>query len=173
MASSISACGRLGWTSSLLRAGWRSITLEGEKASRHERKNMAEDEWERLNSYSALLGERSVRWVFYGENSDFAVGTTSGSLSEEVGESVDSEPASLSSSHAWRYTYQVSIINDLDKIEVKIGDEDQALLLLSSSPSSYKSFREAIIYGGKSIIKVNEVKEHLLNKNRIDTQLTG
>ena len=42
-----------------------------------------------------------------------------------------------------------SIINDLDKIEVKIEDEDQALLLLCSLPSSYKSFREAIIYGGK------------------------
>ena len=66
-----------------------------------------------------------------------------------------------------------SIINDLDKIEVKIEDENQELLLLCSLPSSYKSFREVIIYGGKSIIKVNEVKEHLLNKDKIDTQLTG
>ena len=49
-----------------------------------------------------------------------------------------------------------SIINDLDKIEVKIEDEDQALLLLCSLPSSYNSFREAI-YGDKSTIKVNEV----------------
>ena len=38
-----------------------------------------------------------------------------------------------------------SIINDVDKIEVKIEDEDQALLLLYSLPSSYKSFRETII----------------------------
>ena len=66
-----------------------------------------------------------------------------------------------------------SIINDIDKIEVKIEDEDQILLLLYSLPSSYKSFREAIIYGDKLTIKVNEVKEHLLNKNKIDTQLTG
>jgi len=66
-----------------------------------------------------------------------------------------------------------SIINDLNKIEVKIEDEDQTLLLLCSLLSSYKSFREAIIYGAKSIIKVNEVKEHLLNKDKIDTQLTG
>jgi len=43
-----------------------------------------------------------------------------------------------------------TIINDLDKIEVKIEDEDQALLLLCSLPSSNKSFRKAIIYGGKS-----------------------
>ena len=66
-----------------------------------------------------------------------------------------------------------SIINDLDKIEVKIEDEDQILLLLCFLLSSYKSFRKVIIYGGKSTIKVNKVKEYLLNKNRIDTQLTG
>jgi len=66
-----------------------------------------------------------------------------------------------------------SIINDLDKIEVKIEDEDQALLLLCSLLSLYKSFREAIIYGDKLIIKVNESKEHLLNKNKIDNQLMG
>ena len=55
-----------------------------------------------------------------------------------------------------------SIIIDLDKIEVKKEDENQALLLLYSLPYSYKSFRDAIFYGGKSTIKVNEVKEHLL-----------
>ena len=42
-----------------------------------------------------------------------------------------------------------SIINDLDKIETKIEDEDQALILLCFLPSPYKSFRKAIIYGGK------------------------
>jgi len=63
-----------------------------------------------------------------------------------------------------------SIINDLDKIDVKIEYKDQALLLLWSLPSSYKSFKKAIIYGDKSIMKVNE---HLLNKNKIDTQSTG
>jgi len=66
-----------------------------------------------------------------------------------------------------------SINNNLDKIEVKIEDENQAILLLCSLPSSYKSFREAIIYGGKSTIKVNDVKEHMLNKDKIDTQLMG
>jgi len=65
-----------------------------------------------------------------------------------------------------------SIINDLDKIEVKIEDENQTLLLLCSLPSLYKNFREAIIYGGKSTIKINKVKEHLLNKDKINTQLT-
>ena len=69
-------------------------------------------------------------------------------------------------SHIAKFSF---IINDLDKIEVKIEDEDQTLLLLCSLPSSYKSFRKAIIYEGKSIIKVNKVKEHLLNKDKIDT----
>jgi len=44
-----------------------------------------------------------------------------------------------------------SIINDLDKIEVKIEDEDQTFLLLYFLPSSYKSFREAIVYGGNQL----------------------
>ena len=66
-----------------------------------------------------------------------------------------------------------SITNSLDKIKVIIEDEDQALLLLCSLPSSYKSFREAIIYGCKSTITINEVKEHLLNKDKIDNQLTS
>ena len=63
-----------------------------------------------------------------------------------------------------------SNINDLDKIEVKIEDE---LLLLCSLAFSYKSFREVIIYGGKSTIKINKVEEHLLNKDKIDSQLMG
>jgi len=37
-------------------------------------------------------------------------------------------------------------------------------------PSSYKNFRKTIIYEGKSTIKFNEVKVHLLNKDKIDNQ---
>ena len=108
------------------------------------------------------------------------MGATSGLLSEEVvGKLVDSEATSLSSPHdegtpiKSHITEFSSIINDLDKIKVKIEDEAQALLLLCSLPSSYKSFSEAIIYGGKSTIKVNEVKEQLLNKDKINNQLIG
>jgi len=104
------------------------------------------------------------------------VRATSGPLFEEViGESVDSEAESLSSrmhegtpikSHIAEF---LPIINDLDKIEVKIENDDQAFLLLCSLPFSYKRFREAI-YEDNSTIKVNEVKEHLFNKDKIDNQ---
>jgi len=66
-----------------------------------------------------------------------------------------------------------SIIINLDKIEIKIEDDGQALLLVCFLPSSYRRFRKTIIYEGKSIIKVNEIKERLLNKEKIDNQLTG
>ena len=65
-----------------------------------------------------------------------------------------------------------SITNNLDKIEVKIEDENQELLLLCSLPSTYKSFKKAIIYGAKSTFMINEIKECLLNKNKIDNQFT-
>jgi len=77
------------------------------------------------------------------------VGATSGPLSEEViGESIDSKATSLSSlmhegtpskSHITEF---FSIINDLDKIDVRIEDEDRTLILLCSLPSLYKSFRK-------------------------------
>ncbi|MFQ6659175.1 hypothetical protein Gotur_028174 [Gossypium turneri] len=41
----------------------------------------------------------------------------------------------------------ITLLNDLKNIEVYIDDKDQAILLLCSLPSSYKSFRETLIYG--------------------------
>ncbi|MFQ6660834.1 hypothetical protein Gotur_029207 [Gossypium turneri] len=41
----------------------------------------------------------------------------------------------------------ITLLNDLKNVEVHINNEDQAMLLLCSLPSSYKSFRETLIYG--------------------------
>jgi len=43
------------------------------------------------------------------------------------------------SDHVAEFT---SILNDLVKLDVKVEDEDQALLLLCSLPTSYKSLRD-------------------------------
>jgi len=109
MVSLILASGRLGWTSSWLRAGWRKYYSGGRKSLKTWRKKLDIVGWESFDDYSALLGEWSVGWIFYKENNNLIVEATSGPLSEEViGESVDSEATPLSSLHAWRCTYQVS-----------------------------------------------------------------
>ncbi|KAG8475541.1 hypothetical protein CXB51_032350 [Gossypium anomalum] len=41
----------------------------------------------------------------------------------------------------------ITLLNDLNNVEVHIDDEDQAMLLLCSLPPLYKSFRETLIYG--------------------------
>jgi len=54
-----------------------------------------------LDSYSALLGGRSVKCVFYRKNSILIVRATLRPLFEEVvGKLMNSEAASLSSPHA-------------------------------------------------------------------------
>ena len=94
--SSISVGGRLGWRHSYPERVEENTTQEGEKASRHEGRNLAGVKWESLDSYSVLLDGRSVGWVLYGEKNILVVGATLGPLSEEVvGESVDSEAASF------------------------------------------------------------------------------
>ncbi|KAH1055752.1 hypothetical protein J1N35_033817 [Gossypium stocksii] len=63
----------------------------------------------------------------------------------------------------------ITLLNDLKNVEVKINDEDQAMLLLCSLPSSYKSFRETLIYG-KDKLSFEDVKGHLLSKNKLDNK---
>ncbi|MFQ6625657.1 hypothetical protein Gotur_006375 [Gossypium turneri] len=46
-----------------------------------------------------------------------------------------------------RISQFITLLNDLKNVEVHIDDEDQAMLLLYSLPLSYKSFKEALIYG--------------------------
>ena len=65
-----------------------------------------------------------------------------------------------------------SIVTDLENVDIKIDDEDQALQLLCSLPPSYKHFRETLLYGRESIT-LKDVKAALLSKDILDKGLTG
>jgi transposase InsO family protein len=62
-----------------------------------------------------------------------------------------------------------SIIMDLKNVEVKIDDEDQALIVLCSLPPSYETFVDSMLYGRDNIslddissaLKSKELKKHL------------
>ncbi|MFQ6668910.1 hypothetical protein Gotur_034374 [Gossypium turneri] len=63
----------------------------------------------------------------------------------------------------------ITLLNDLKNVKVKIDDEDQTMLLLCSLPSSYKSFRETLIYG-KDKLSFEDVNGHFLNKDKLDNE---
>lgn len=62
------------------------------------------------------------------------------------------------------------MVDDLENIEVILGDEDIALLLLNSLPKRYEDFRDTMIYGRQTMITLEEVKSPCktkeLQKNR-------
>jgi hypothetical protein len=64
-----------------------------------------------------------------------------------------------------------SVINELAKIDAKVDDEDQALLLLCTLPTSYKGFRDMMIYGREKIT-LEDVKSNLQAKTHIDGEIT-
>ncbi|GKD12572.1 hypothetical protein Tco_1196979 [Tanacetum coccineum] len=43
------------------------------------------------------------------------------------------------------------LILDLTNIDIEIEDEDQALMFLTSLPSSYENFVETLLYGSESL----------------------
>ncbi|MBA0873271.1 hypothetical protein Goshw_000132, partial [Gossypium schwendimanii] len=63
----------------------------------------------------------------------------------------------------------ITLLKYLKNVKVKIDNEDQAMLLLCSLPSSYKSFRETLIYG-KYKLSLEDVKGHLLSKDKLDNE---
>ena len=65
-----------------------------------------------------------------------------------------------------------SILNDLGKLDVKVEDEDQALLLLCSLPTSYKLLRDMMIYGREKI-SLEDVKDNLQAKLHLDNEMTS
>ena len=55
------------------------------------------------------------------------------------------------------------IILDLQGVDVKIENEDHALILLCLVPNSYENFIDTMLYGRKTIT-VNDVKDSLMSK---------
>ena len=55
------------------------------------------------------------------------------------------------------------IILDLENIEVKVDDEDQAVILLSSLPEQYENFVDTMLYGRESLT-LEEVQSALMSK---------
>ncbi|MBA0771869.1 hypothetical protein Gotri_007334, partial [Gossypium trilobum] len=64
----------------------------------------------------------------------------------------------------------ITFLNNLKNVEVKIDNEYQTMLLLCYLPSSYKSFKETLIYG-RDKISFDDVKGHLLSKDKLDNEL--
>ena len=58
------------------------------------------------------------------------------------------------------------IISDLAAMEVKYEEEDTALTLLCSLPSSYTNFRDTILYS-RDTLTLNEVYEALNSKEKM------
>jgi len=64
-----------------------------------------------------------------------------------------------------------SIILDLENIDVKIDDEDKAVLLVVSLPSTYKHFKEIMLYGNNDTLSFEDVKSNLLSKEKFDLEV--
>lgn len=63
-----------------------------------------------------------------------------------------------------------SIIIDLENLEVKIDDEDKAVLLVVSLPPSFKHFKEIMLYGNRETLSFEDVKSNLLSKEKFDVE---
>lgn len=64
-----------------------------------------------------------------------------------------------------------SIVVDLESFDVKIEDEDKAILLVVSLPPSYKHFKEIMLYNNFDIISFEDVKSNLLSKEKFDLDI--
>ncbi|GKD86375.1 hypothetical protein Tco_1357529, partial [Tanacetum coccineum] len=89
-------------------------------------------------AYSTLilcLGDR-VLWEVTKETSAAGISTKLTSLCTKLGDYIDEFN---------------KLILDLANIDIEIEDEDQALMLLTSLPSSYENFVETLLYGRESL----------------------
>jgi hypothetical protein len=61
-----------------------------------------------------------------------------------------------------------SIIVDIESLDVKIDDEDKAILLVVSLPPSFKHFKKIMLYGNHTSMSFENVKSNLLSKEKFD-----
>jgi len=64
-----------------------------------------------------------------------------------------------------------SILVDLESLDVKIENEDKAILLVMSLPPSYKHFKEIMLYSNSNTISFDDVKSNLLSKEKSDLDI--
>jgi hypothetical protein len=50
-------------------------------------------------------------------------------------------------------------------VDIKIDDEDKAVLLVVSLPSTYKHFKEIMLYGNNETLSFTDVKSNLWKIN--------
>ncbi|KAH1249995.1 Retrovirus-related Pol polyprotein from transposon TNT 1-94 [Glycine max] len=56
------------------------------------------------------------------------------------------------------------ILDDIENLDVKMEDEDKALMLLHGLPSSYEHFKDAILFGRDQTITLEEVQSSIQTK---------
>jgi len=62
------------------------------------------------------------------------------------------------------------ILDDLENIEVKLEDEDKAILLLCALPRSFESFKDTMLYGKEGIVTLVEVQAALRTKELTESK---
>ena len=61
-----------------------------------------------------------------------------------------------------------SIVIDMKSLDVKTEAEDKAIMLVVSRPSTYKHFKEIVLYSNNNTLPFEDVKANLLSKEKFD-----
>ena len=64
-----------------------------------------------------------------------------------------------------------SIIIDLESLDVKLENEDKAILLVVSLPTSDKHFKEIMLYSNNDTLSFDDVKANLLSEEKFDLEV--
>lgn len=67
----------------------------------------------------------------------------------------------------------VKILDDLENIEIKLEEDDKALILLNALPRTYENFKDAILYGREQTITLEEVQSAIKTKQLQKKLSTG